>query len=144
MFSKGCEYGIRAILHLGQLAERGEAANLRVVSRAIDSPEAFTAKILQSLANHGLITSVMGPKGGYKIDRTLLDQMTLSDIVCAIDGHEIYKKCGLGLEECDASKPCPIHFQFVAIRNDLRDMLESTKVVSLSDSLKEGVAVLKR
>ena len=65
MFSKACEYGIRASIHLARLSEKGERSSLKQVAKAIDSPVAFTAKILQLLARDGIIRSIQGSGGGY-------------------------------------------------------------------------------
>ena len=144
MFSKACEYGIRATIHLARSTADNERSSLRHVAESIDSPVAFTAKILQSLARKGLIISIKGPTGGYEISRSKLSSITLSDVVDAIDGRNIYQGCGLGLMNCDATQPCPMHFQFKVIRDDLKQMLKTTKVQDLALELHDGLAFLKR
>jgi Rrf2 family protein len=144
MFSKACEYGIKAAIHLARLSEKGQRSNLKQVAKAINSPEAFTGKILQSLARNEIILSRKGPTGGYEIPKSKLSTITLSDIVNAIDGGKIYTECGLGLKNCNAAKPCPLHFQFKAIRDDLQQMLEATSVQDLANELHQGLAFLKR
>ena len=57
MFSKACEYGIKASIHISQQSQQGERVSLKSVAKAIDSLIAFTAKILQSLANNNIIAS---------------------------------------------------------------------------------------
>ncbi|WP_020535297.1 RrF2 family transcriptional regulator [Lewinella cohaerens] len=144
MFSKACEYGIRATIHLARLSEKDQRSSLKEVAEAIDSPVAFTGKILQSLARNGIILSIKGPTGGYEISKSKLSIITLSEIVDAIDGGDIYRGCGLGLKNCNESKPCPMHFQFKAIRDDLKQMLEETTVQDLANELHSGLAFLKR
>ncbi len=144
MFSKACEYGIRAVIHLARVSEKGERGSLKQVAEAIDSPVAFTAKVLQLLARDGIIFSVHGPTGGYEIPKENLTKIYLSDIVKAIDGDEIYNGCGLGLENCNEKKPCPLHFQFKVIRDDLKEMLQTTSVQDLAKGLHDGMAFLKR
>lgn len=144
MFSKACEYGIRASIHLARSSEKGERSSLKRVAQAIDSPVAFTAKILQLLAKDGIIRSVKGPNGGYEIPQERLSKIYLSDIVKSIDGDNIFKGCGLGLKNCNEKKPCPLHFQFKAIRDDLKQMLQSTTVQDLTDELPNGITFLKR
>ena len=68
----------------------------------------------------------------------------LSAIVSAIDGDQIYSGCGLGLKECDESKPCPLHDKFKDIRNDLKHMLEHTSLHDLALGLNNGLSFLKR
>lgn len=144
MFSKACEYGIRASIHLARLSEKGERSSLKQVAAAIDSPVAFTAKILQLLARNGIIESVKGPTGGYEIPKDQLSRVHLSDIVKAIDGDKVYRGCALGLKNCNEKKPCPMHFQFKTIRDELKEMLQSTTVQDLANELHQGLAFLKR
>lgn len=144
MFSKACEYGIRATLYVAQQSLGGERTSLKDIAREIDSPEAFTAKILQQLARNSIIKSVKGPYGGFEISKEEMNTLKLSQIVDTIDGDKIYKGCGLGLKECNAAKPCPVHYKFLAIREDLRKMLESTSIYELATNLDTGLAFLKR
>ena len=144
MFSKTCEYGIRATLHIAHQSQLGSRVSLKDIAKAIDSPEAFTAKILQQLARNGIINSVKGPSGGFEISQEQLSRIKLSHIVYALDGDSIYRGCGLGLRECNEHKPCPVHNQFKAIRNELKVMLETTDIKGLADNLNEGLSFLKR
>lgn len=122
MFSKACEYGITATVHIATQSLHGNRVGLKDIASEIDSPEAFTAKILQQLVKSGIIDSVKGPSGGFEVDKDRMKE-TLSQIVSAIDGDAIYKGCGLGLHECSSKRPCPVHYKFKVIRDDLRRML---------------------
>ncbi len=144
MFSKACEYGIRATLHIAVQSEMGIRVSLKDIAKAIDSPEAFTAKILQLLAKNGIVTSVKGPAGGFEIAPKDAHRIKLSHIVAAIDGDSIYKGCGLGLKTCNENKPCPVHDKFKIIREELRNMLESTSISELSETIHDGLTFLKR
>ena len=46
MFSKACEYGIKATIHISHQSQQGHRVSLKAVAKAIDFPIAFTAKIL--------------------------------------------------------------------------------------------------
>tara|TARA_R110002072_G_scaffold156748_1_gene307287 strand:+ start:1040 stop:1474 length:435 start_codon:yes stop_codon:yes gene_type:complete len=144
MFSKACEYGIRATLYIAQNSAARNRVSLKEISKKIDSPEAFTAKILQQLAHNQIITSYKGPNGGFQIDESSLQTIYLNQIVDAIDGDAIYHGCGLGLHACNAKEPCPLHNQFMTIRNNLKTMLESTTIGQLTEGLLEGITCLKR
>jgi Rrf2 family protein len=142
MFSKACEYAIKATLQIAQQSQLGKRASLKDIAKAIDSPEAFTAKILQQLARQGLIHSIKGPNGGFELN-TGESSLMLSQIVQAIDGDQIYKGCGLGLKQCNELKPCPVHDKFKIIRNELSDMLENTSVHELANGINAGHTFLK-
>ena len=144
MFSKACEYGIRAAIYIASQSADNNRVNLKAVAKHIDSPEAFTAKILQQLVQQNIITSTKGATGGFEIETAKLNTITLNHVVLAIDGDSIYKVCGLGLKECSEKKPCPVHNSFKTIRDDLKKMLNATTIYELSQGLKDGSTFLKQ
>ena len=144
MFSKACEYGIKATIYIAVKSMRQERVSLKEIAEEVNSPVAFTAKILQSLAKSGIIDSRKGPTGGFQIEEPKIDTIKLHDIVHAIDGDKIFVGCGLGLEQCDASQPCPVHDKFVGIRDNLKIMLQNTSLYELATGLDMGLTHLKR
>ena len=144
MFSKACEYGIRAAVYVTLQSLEGRRVGVNEISEEIDSPIAFTAKILQQLTRNNIIHSVKGPNGGFEIDPEDMNSAKLSMIVKAIDGDKIYTGCGLGLKECNAQKPCPLHDKFLDLRNNLSTMLTSTSLYELATGLEVGLTYLKR
>jgi len=144
MFSKACEYGIRAATYIASQSIEGRRVSLKEIAEEIDSPVAFTAKILQQLSKNQIVDSSKGAAGGFEIQRNNIDYIKLSQIVYAIDGDNVYVGCGLGLKKCNAHKPCPVHDKFVQIRNDLRYMLENTSLYEMTAGLEVGLTFLKR
>jgi len=144
MFSKACEYGIRAVTYIAMQSMEGRRVSLNEIAEKIDSPTAFTAKILQQLSRNRIIGATKGAYGGYGMVRSNIDKTTLDQIVTAIDGDYIYAGCGLGLKECNADKPCPVHDKFVEIRDNLKQMLQSTSLYEMTLGLETGLTYLKR
>jgi len=144
MFSKACEYGIRGTIYIAMQSLEGNRVNLKEIAAAIDSPIAFTAKILQQLVKNNIVESVKGAKGGFQIERSRIDSIKLNQIVSAIDGDKIFKGCALGLSECSESLPCPIHFKFKEIRDNLEQMTMETSIYELATGLEVGLTFLKR
>ena len=144
MFSKACEYGIKASVYIIDSSLKNQKVSMKEVAEAIDSPEAYTSKILQQLSRSNIIQSEKGPTGGFSVEKDKIDQLNLSRIVAAIDGDSIYKGCGLGFHQCNETKPCVIHHQFKTIRDDLKTMLEETLIVDLSEDIEKGLSFLKR
>lgn len=141
MFSKACEYGIRAVVLIAQKSKNGKRAGLKTIAKAIDSPEAFTAKILQKLVQQNIIESTKGPQGGFSMDPE--NNTFLVEVVVAIDGDSIVTGCALGLEKCSEDHPCPLHSDFTEIRNNLKHLLETTTVLELTKKLDSGLSFLK-
>lgn len=143
MFSKTCEYAIRAMIFIAQKSADGIKIGIKDISKGIDSPEHFIAKILQDLSRKGLVQSTKGPNGGFFLDESS-KKNTLADIVKAIDGDKLFTGCGLGLKNCSEKKPCPLHDQFKIIRQKMHDMLQSATVAEFNKELMEGMKYLKR
>ncbi|SMC54194.1 RrF2 family transcriptional regulator [Cellulophaga tyrosinoxydans] len=144
MFSKACEYGIKATIYIAHQSLESNRVSLKGIAEEINSPEAFTAKILQQLVKNNIIDSVKGAMGGFQIDKDEISKIKLSQIVYAIDGNKVYTGCGLGLHTCNDKKPCPVHDNFISIRNDLKKMLETTSLLTMTKGLDVGLTYLKR
>lgn len=143
MLTKACEYGIKAAVFLAQRSKEGFLSNVKEIAQAIDSPEAFTAKVLQLLVRSNLISSVRGVNGGFFIEKRTLKSLNLLQIVAAIDGEGLITNCFLGLTLCSDVNPCPMHDQYKHIKADIIDMLCNTRVDSLTDGVLRKLSVLK-
>lgn len=132
MFSKTCEYAIRALIFIAQNAKNGNRAGIKEIARGIDSPEHFIAKILQDLGKRGLVQSVKGPNGGFYLEDKSLKK-TIADIVLVIDGDKIFTGCGLGLKNCSEKKPCPIHHEYKHVREGMTKMLRNAKLADFTN-----------
>ncbi|WCO00674.1 RrF2 family transcriptional regulator [Psychroserpens ponticola] len=143
MFSKACEYGIKASIFIAINSYENKRVSPKEISEEIDSPKAFTAKILQALVKHDVINSVQGAYGGFEIEKEKISTIKLAQIVNAIDGDSIYRGCGLGLHICDDKHPCPVHDKFKIVRSELKNMLENTNLEQLALDIKSGTSFLK-
>lgn len=143
MFSKACQYGIKALIYLSQQSKDGKRVRVDDIAKATNSPKAFTAKILQQLARNKIIRSLKGPYGGFEIEEERLETLRLVDIVYAIDSEEALNQCGLGLKVCDPTQPCPIHHEYAKIKSSINHMLETMLFKELAMKYEEGDAVLK-
>lgn len=144
MFSKACEYGIKAMIYIATQSMMDTRIKIGDISENVGSPEAFTAKILGALVKQNIVRSHTGPNGGFYIDKRRMKEINVSEIVSAIDGDSIYNGCGLGLSECSNTQPCPMHHKFVKVRAQLKTMLETTTVYDLAMGLKSGKTILIR
>lgn len=138
MFSKACQYAIKATIYIIDQSLNNRKSSLKEIAKAINSPEAYTSKILQQLSKNNIIKSEKGPTGGFTVETDKIEEIKISTIVSTIDGETIYKGCGLGFHQCNQEKPCAIHNQFSTIRNDLQRMLENTSLVDLSNDITNG------
>ena len=141
MFSKACEYAIKAVLHIAHKSRAGERVGVKAISKAINSPEAFTGKIMQQLSKSGLVQSIKGPSGGFWMGEDERKAANLRDIVRIIDGDKLYTECGLGLKHCNDAKPCPVHHQYKEIRDALIEMHTATTLDDLAEKLEKDASL---
>lgn len=143
IFSKACEYGVKATVYVAQKSLNQERCSMKDISKEIDSPEAFTAKILQKLVKAKIINSVKGASGGFEVGIKEMKKIKLTDIVIAIDGELNEKVCVLGLKKCSEDHPCPVHNKFKHIKKDVLSMIHNTSLAEMSNSVEAGLACLK-
>ncbi|RYU92572.1 Rrf2 family transcriptional regulator [Mucilaginibacter terrigena] len=143
MFSKTCEYALRAVFLIAHRTADGGRVGIKDIAASIDSPEYFLAKILQDLSKREIVQSVKGPNGGFYMDSKNLSR-PLADVVEAVDGNSIFTGCALGMPECSSNKPCPLHNNFMNVRNQLQQMLTSVSIGQFNEELNLGITHLKR
>ena len=143
MLSKASEYAIRSLIYIVIKNRDNHRAGYREIAAAIEGPEQFTAKILQSLVRHGMLSSVRGRGGGFSFDPKAAD-LRLIEVINAVEGYKLFTRCGIGLSQCSSTSPCPIHHQYAVIRDQYLDLASNTTVQMLADRIMEGEAVLNR
>ncbi len=82
LFSRQCEYAIKAVVYLA-VKKDGERVATNELTRRLNIPYHFVAKILQNLTKKGLLRSTKGPRGGFSLALPA-DEISFS-IVDAID-----------------------------------------------------------
>jgi len=135
MFSKSCQYGIRAVLYLAVYSTLEKRLGVTEIANTLEVPKHFLAKILQQLAKDKLISSTKGPTGGFYLNKKNR-KSNLKEIIEALDGTQIFTDCILGLKECSSEKPCPLHFQAYGIREGLNYQLEYQSIDEIAEKIK--------
>lgn len=143
IFSKACEYGIRAVIFLADRA--GKESNTRIgdIAAAIESPEAFTSKILQALVRKGIVNSSKGKTGGFSLPESKLNTLRIRNIVDAIDGPAIFSRCVMGLNHCSEINPCPLHHRFKEQRQRLTELMQQDTLAELLQEYRSRNTFLK-
>jgi Rrf2 family protein len=135
LFSRQCEYALQAVMYLALKPGR-EMTSIRELAEKIDIPYHFLAKILQDLTYKGLLVSQKGPMGGFALAKSA-KEITLFDIVEAIDGAGFATDCVLGFPECSGKNPCAVHEQWGEVREDIRAMLVNKNVAQMAREMKK-------
>ncbi len=105
MISQTAEYALRAIVALAQ--NPAPVLLTPQIARATRIPPAYLSKILQTLKRHGLVKSQRGVGGGFSLVRQP-GEMTVLDVVNAVDPPRRIDRCPLGIES-HGTNLCPLH-----------------------------------
>ncbi len=138
IYSSACEYAVRAATYLASRAreDEGELVKLRAIAQAEGLPPPFLSSILQKLVTAGILHSARGPTGGYSLALPA-EEITLHDIMAAVDGVDALDACAVGLAQCSDEMPCPLHDRWKPVREELRGYLTGTTLAAMA-SAKEG------
>ena len=123
---------MRAALYVAASPAEGYTS-VREISEALGIPFPFLAKIAQTLTQAGILRTLRGPTGGVALARPAAE-VSLKEIVLAVDGPGIFTRCVLGLPGCGDLKPCPLHSEWAGARARVEAMLGAA---SLADTARE-------
>jgi len=143
MLSKTTEYAIRALVYIYIQNLGGKRPGYKEIAKEIDSPEQFTAKVLQNLARAELISSMKGRGGGFFFVDALV-QVTLHEVIRVVEGEKFFTKCGFGLKLCDCDTPCPLHEDYSPVREGFYKLAKNLTIQSLADKVNDHKAILTR
>ena len=135
LFSRECEYALQAVLYLA-LQRKDEMTSIKTLTRKLDIPYHFLAKILQRLTRKGLLRSLKGPTGGFTLSLPA-EKITLFQIIEAIDGAEFMTTCVLGFSECSGRNPCSVHEQWGEMRTSIHAMLVNKSIAQMARETKK-------
>lgn len=142
MFSKATEYALRATIYIAQKSSEEVNLGIEAISKAIDSPQPFTAKILQILTkDNKIISSVRGPNGGFYMTEKA-KKLPVRSILEAMGEDKILEKCILGLNQCSEVQPCPMHAQYKSIKQQLIILFETKTIQQLAADTNDGQAFI--
>jgi Rrf2 family protein len=132
-FSKSSEYAIQALLYLTAKGDGKTPVHLRAITGDLRIPHHFLSKILQTLSKNEIIVSFRGANGGFILGKRP-SEISLMDVVVAMDGKAFLDRCVLGYSKCGSHEPCPAHDDWVPVRERFLAMLEKTTFKKLSDA----------
>lgn len=143
MFSKATEYAIRATIFLARKSSEENKLGIEEISKAIDSPRSFTAKIMQLLTKDDrVVSSVRGPNGGFFISEKA-KKLPARAVLLAMGEDEILEKCVMGLKRCSEKQPCPMHDQYKLIKKQLIELFTVKTIGQLAAEIKDGVVFIR-
>ena len=131
LFPKFLTYGLRASMYLSLHAAHDKKVGIDEISEQLSIPRHFLAKVLQSLARSGLISSIKGPGGGFYLTDEQKQQPIL-DIMKVLEGPAPLDKCIMGFPHCNAANPCMLHVEYIDCRGKIADRLKDKSIIDMA------------
>lgn len=144
MFKKETEYALRALVYIQLQNYKERRPGIAEIATEIETPQSFTAKILQRLVKQGFVESLKGINGGFFFDAAK-DELPLKKVIVSIEGDSLFNGCGFGLKHCDENNPCPLHFSYAPIRDAINNLVSDRTIQELAQKFdKNGKITLGR
>ena len=134
-FSKKADYGLMALQYIASV-QFGDVVRTRVVdtkeiAEEYNIPTELLAKVLQTLAKHGLIESQNGPKGGYLLAREP-GAITIAQVLEAIEGPIGITDCyHQESSACLQHEHCNIRTPLLKVQDSIYQLLNSMTVENM-------------
>ena len=126
--SHTAQYAIRVISYMA-LKKRALYSASDLI-KELKISDKYLRRILTTLSNNDIIKSVQGRYGGFGLYKDL-EEISLFDIVKAVDNIEKYFGCVLGFDECSDENPCALHTKWIPLREELLAFLENTNMADV-------------
>lgn len=125
-------YGIHAMYDLA--SHYGDAPqSIKSIAERQGIPEAYLEQLFASLRRDGLVQSIRGAQGGYRLSRMPSD-MTVGDVLRSLEGGLHLVDCLIEEESCGKSCACPSRIVWTRIRDGLNSIVDG---ISLQDMIDE-------
>jgi Rrf2 family protein len=138
-YGSGVEYGLHCLLHLVGRAE-GEAPSSRDLAEFQGLSPSYVAKLFTKLEKAGLVTSIEGIGGGFRLARPA-DAITVLDVVDAVEGDKPLFRCREVRDDCvlhggappdrGPGEVCSIHAVMLDAESRMRDALAGRTLADL-------------
>jgi Rrf2 family protein len=143
LFSTKAEYGVRLMVELGRragadAAGEAEPVALSSVAEAETLPLSYLEHLVAKLREAGLVTSVRGAHGGYRLARPAAD-IEMLEVVQALEGpiapmecfHDVREGRVLCSHETDGDKACATKLLWTRVHGGITKALAGTTLADL-------------
>ncbi len=120
--SRKTEYALRSVWQLALHPER--TATLAEISELTNVPGPFLAKIMQRLAGAGIVVSVRGARGGFRLARPP-HETSLYEVYVAMEGNRAARnQCAVSPQVCGTDGYCAVHPFWNSARRKFEQLLK--------------------
>ena len=138
-FTSKSEHAIHGIYYLSN-QPRNSVTYVSEIAREQNVSESYLAKIFQSLAKAGIVSSYRGSKGGYTLSR-IPEKINLKEIIEAAEGLNPIFNCSGVKSNCSINIHCMIQETFYEAENKMFEVLEKVTMKGITEQL-DGQAIV--
>lgn len=131
--TRRADYAIRAILCLATEG-RGGPIPVATIARRMEVPRRFLPQIMQDLVQAGLVEGTPGRGGGYRLTRAP-GEISLLEVIEAVEGDARRRTCVLTSTNCDAMRPCSVHDLFASAQDALLERLADATILDATQDV---------
>jgi FeS assembly SUF system regulator len=122
-----------AVVVLVRLSYGEEVQTSPGIASSTGIPEPTVAKVLKALAVHGLVASLRGPRGGYRLMRPLA-AIPIADVIAAIDGPIALTACVDGHLGCESLDLCPMRGRWDPVNEAIQHALSAITLADMQEA----------
>lgn len=122
-------YGLRALIDLALYSEN-ETVSIQSIARRQNISDSYLEQLMRKLRSAGLIVSVRGAQGGYKLARPA-NEISVGDVLRALEGSLEAVTCGGEDNSCQGADLCVTKFVWERINSSIRDTVDSIMLSQL-------------
>ena len=138
--SARCDYACRAVLELTLAYTSGELLRISDIAASQNIPPKYLVQILIQLKGAGILSSVRGKSGGYRLAKRP-DQISVGDVVMAIDGPLRLIGCIApgAKKNCPQFENCAVRRLWIELESKIIGLLESATFEYIRNRFKDSV-----
>ena len=129
MLNQSADYALRAVLFVAQPRGR-RSCPTSAIARATGIPRNYLGKVLHALVEAGVLLSVRGPHGGFRLAAPT-SELTLADVAAPFHKLRVRRVCLLGNRPCDGTKPCAAHQHWQQAMDEITSFFKTTTIAAL-------------
>lgn len=122
--TRQADYAIRAVLYVSKLGPN-QLVSTSQIAEEQHIPPSFLAKIISQLSVAGVLQTARGARGGVAMAKPAA-QVTLLEVVEAIDGPILLNQCVNDEHACNFGQECPLQPVWCNAQSELIQRLSET------------------
>lgn len=119
--SREIDYGVRAVVVMAANSEK--VLSKRLIAEEFGIPVNFLAIILPKLVHHGIVESLPGPRGGYRLARPP-SKISILDVIQAVNRGFALNRCHSETKNCEQRGRCPVAPFWHKLQSDVEAYLK--------------------